>query len=479
MSDRYGKLDKKGIEFLQTITCRDRVYWGDKISEEYSHDEMPEYGVFQPDAVVEVESAREVSDIMNFADKKEIPVVPRGAGTGLAGGAVAINGGIVISMVRMNRIIGFDEDNLTVDVEPGVLLMDLASAALERDLFYPPDPGEKTATIGGNVMCNAGGMRAVKYGVTKDYVRAIEAVLPDGEIVHFSSNVAKNTSGYNIKDLVVGSEGTLCIATRITLRLIPLPKKSNSLVVPFPSLEKCIETVPLFFKNKLIPTAIEFIQRDVISAAEEYLGKFFPEKSSDYYLILTFDGNSREELDKDCETAARICLDNDALDVYLCDTDERKEAVWSVRGACLEAIKCSTTQLDECDVVVPRNRIPDFVRFAKKVSTEGGVRITTIGHAGDGNIHVSICRDDLDEKSWQERVGFIMTQLYKKAAELGGQVSGEHGIGHVRIDALQNSVGERSYDLFKAVKLAFDPKSILNPGKVVQTAEALMAGLPN
>lgn len=468
MNFKYNKLTEEGIKYLKSVTAEDRVLTGAEIKEEYTRDEAPEYGVYMPDAVVEAVSAEEVSKVMKYAWENCIPVVPRGAGTGLSGGAVAKYGGIVLSLAKMNKIIGFDLDNLTVDVEPGVLLMDLAAEANKLGLMYPPEPGERSATIGGNVMTNAGGMRAVKYGVTRDFVRALEVVLSDGEIIKLSSNVAKNTSGYDLKNLVIGSEGTLCIATKITLRLLPLPKKLVSLLVAFSSLKECIETVPKYFKARLIPNALEYIQRDVIQYAEEYLGKKFPEKTAEAFLLLTFDGNSKNEVDEYCEEAARISLESGAYDVFICDTDERKESVWSVRGVTLEAIKSTTTQVDECDVVVPRNKIAEFEQYARRVAKETRLRITTIGHAGDGNIHLSICRDSQTDDEWHESTKEFLDKMYEKAKELDGQVSGEHGIGHAKIDTLEKFIGKRTFDLFKAVKLAFDEKNILNPGKVVR-----------
>ncbi|HHV71867.1 MAG TPA: FAD-binding protein, partial [Clostridia bacterium] len=359
----YKRLSSPDIDFLRSVCTPERVYVGEEINEDFTHDEMAEYGKFAPEVVVEALSTEEVAAIMKYAYENNIPVTPRGSGTGLCGGAVAIHGGILLSLAKMNRILEIDEDNLMVTVEPGVLLMDLAKTVEEKGLFYPPDPGEKSATIGGNVMTNAGGMRAVKYGVTRDYVRGMEVVLPNGEILEFGGKVIKNSSGYSLKDLIIGSEGTLGIVTKIVLRLLPLPKKTISLLIPFDNLDMCIETVPKIIKSKVVPTAIEFMQREVIEAAEEYLGKNFPDSSSDAYLLLTFDGNSLEEVERACDEVARICLEAGALDVYISNTQERQESIWSARGAFLEAIKSSTPEMDECDVVVPRNQIANFIKY--------------------------------------------------------------------------------------------------------------------
>lgn len=466
----YKKIDEKDIAYFEKLLGTERVFYGSAVKEEFTHDEMAEPDICMPELVIEAGTAEEVSKIMRYAYDNNIPVVPRGAGTGLSGGAVAKYGGIVLSLAKMNHILKWDLDNLVVECEPGVLLMELAAAASDKGLLYPPDPGEKTATLGGNVLCNAGGMRAVRYGVTRDYVRAIEGVLPDGEIVRFSSNVVKNTSGYDLKDLIIGSEGTLCIATKLTLKLLPLPKYSYSLVVPYGSLEACIETVPKFINSALTPTAIEFIQRDVIDAAERYLGKQFPDKTSDSYLILMFDGNSKPEVNAACDAAADICMASGAIDVFLCNTDERKDAVWSVRGACLEAIKCSTKESEECDVVVPRNKIAEFVKYAKQVSETHKIRITTLGHAGDGNIHVQICRDSLSEQDWKKGKENVLGDLYAAAKAMDGQVSGEHGIGYVKLDALRAFSDPAVYKIYQGIKRTFDEKNILNPGKVIAMA---------
>lgn len=463
----YKKLDAKDIEFLVSILDKDRVFIGEAINDDFSHDEMG--GISKmPDVLVEVLTTDEVSKIMKYAYENMIPVVARGSGTGLVGGSVPIYGGIMINMSKMNKILEIDEENLTLTLEPGVLLMEISKYVEEFDLFYPPDPGEKSATIAGNINTNAGGMRAVKYGVTRDYIRGLEVVLPDGEILNIGGKVVKNSSGYSIKDLICGSEGTLGIVTKAILKLIPLPKKAISLLIPFPNLDLAIGTVPKIVKSKSAPTAIEFMQREVILAAEEFLGKKFPDNSSDAYLLLTFDGNSVEEIEKAYESVANICLEEGALDVFITDTDERKEAVWSARGAFLEAVKATTTDMDECDVVVPRNKVAEFIKYTNELQKEFDVRIRSFGHAGDGNLHVYVLKDELTDKAWEKKIEVVFEAMYSKSRELEGLVSGEHGIGFAKKSYMLEQYGPIYVALMKNIKLAFDPKNILNPGKVCQ-----------
>lgn len=462
----YKKVTKEDVEHLRKICSAERVYIENAINEDFTHDEMPKYGKHMPEVVVEAISIDEVSAIMKYAHDNNIPVTPRGSGTGLCGGAVTIYGGILLSLAKMNKILELDEENLTITVEPGVLLMDLIKVVAEHGLMYPPDPGEKSATIGGNVMTNAGGMRAVKYGVTRDYVMGLKVVLPNGELIKLGGKIAKNSSGYSLKDLIIGSEGTLGIVTEIMLKLIPEPKITISLLVPFDNLDACIETVPEIIKSKNVPTAIEFMQREVIEAAEEYLGKKFPDKSSDAYLLLTFDGNSKEEIERIYENVAHICLDAGAVDVFISDTEERQESIWTARGAFLEAIKSSTPEMDECDVVVPRNKIAEYVKYVNGLENEYGIRIRSFGHAGDGNLHVYVCKDDLTDDIWHRKCDAVMKAMYDKAIELKGQVSGEHGIGHAKIPYLKESIGDTAINLMRSIKRSFDPKNILNPGKV-------------
>ena len=461
----YNKITQTDIAALQAIVGETEVFWGEAINEDYAHDELGGIS-HMPEVLVRARSTEEVSAIMRLADQRCIPVTVRGSGTGLVGAAVPICGGILLETTKMNKILSMDPNNLTVTVQPGVLLMELSAFAEENDFLYPPDPGEKSATIGGNISTNAGGMRAVKYGVTRDYVRALTVVLPNGEILKLGAAVAKNSSGYSLKDLVIGSEGTLCIITEAVLKLVPLPKVSVSLLVPFPDMKQAIEAVPHIIRSKVIPTAIEYMSRDTILFSESYLGKRFPDTKNDAYILLTFDGNSQAQVEQDMSTVAELCLQIGALDAYIVDTEERKKSVWSARGAFLEAIKASTTEMDECDVVVPGNQVDTFIKYTHELAVEFGVRIPSFGHAGDGNLHVYICRDELSDADWEKTLSAVFDRMYEKSVELGGLVSGEHGIGYAKKDFLKRQYGDTPIALMQGIKQVFDPKNILNPGKV-------------
>ena len=461
----YNKVTAADIFALQAIAGETDVLYGDAINPDYSHDELGGISCM-PEVLVRVQSTQEISAIMTHAWERNIPVTVRGSGTGLVGAAVPIHGGILLETTKMNKILALDANNLTVTVQPGVLLMELAAFAQENDFLYPPDPGEKSATIGGNISTNAGGMRAVKYGVTRDYVRSLTVVLPNGQIQTFGAAVAKNSSGYSLKDLIIGSEGTLAIICEAVLKLVPLPKVSISLLVPFPDMKSAIEAVPHIIRSKVTPTAIEYMSRDTILFSESYLGKRFHVTKNDAYILLTFDGNTDAQVEQDMSTVAELCLQIGALDAYIVDTEERKKSVWSARGAFLEAIKASTTEMDECDVVVPGNQVDTFIKFTHDLADEFHVRIPSFGHAGDGNLHVYICRDTLNDTDWERIKGACFDRMYEKAVELGGLVSGEHGIGYAKKEFLKRQDGETPIALMQGIKQVFDPKNILNPGKV-------------
>lgn len=465
----YNKMTQEDFDAIRRMTDPGRVWVGDAIATEYFHDEMPNYGTYQPELYVEVLNKEEISAIMAYAYERNIPVVCRGAGTGLAGGASCKFGGIMLSVMRMNKIFPVDHKNQTITVQPGALLLDVQAAAKEEGLFYPPDPGEKTASIGGNVITNAGGMKAVRYGLTRDFVRCIEAVLPDGSIVNFSSNVVKNTTGYDIKDLVIGSEGTLCILTEVTLKLLPAPNKSCTMVIPFHSLEECADMVPVILELPFVPTAIEFLERELIDMVEKNLKKPLPVSEGEAVLIVMYDASTQNELDTGVEMLCEKALEHGAIDVAIADTPERADSVWSVRGGILEAMKAESVAQEECDVVVPRAHIAEYVRIAKGIGAKYGICVEPCGHCGDGNIHTEMLRPaGMSDEEWESGTHACLKELYETAKRFGGQLSGEHGIGNGRLEYLKDFIDPRLYRLYQAVKLAFDDKLILNPGKMIE-----------
>ena len=463
----FRKLETRDIEALSAITGRDYVSVRDEIHPDYTHDEMTHYGCFDPELVIQPGCTEEVSQILAYADQEHLPVTTRGAGTGLCGGCVPIHGGIVMSMMRMNKILEIDEQTMNAVLQPGVLLMEIIEEAANHNLLYAPDPGEKSASVGGNVMTNAGGMRAVKYGVTRDYVRGLEVVLADGSVLTLGGKTSKNSSGYSLKDLIVGSEGTLAVVTKITMKLLPKPRAMTSLLIPFTTLKDALTLVPKIMRLPAVATTIEFMEKEVIQDAQDYLGKDFPNKEFNAYLIVSYSANTPEEMQAMIHDCAELALQEGAEDVFISDTEERQSSIWDARGAFLEAIKNSTTQMDECDVVVDIDKVADFCQFARDLSIQEDIRIRSFGHAGDGNLHIYVLKDALPEDEWQRKVARCMDALYAKAAAMKGQVSGEHGIGHAKRDYLKRSLDPVQIELMKRIKAAFDPNGILNPGKVI------------
>ena len=467
----YNKLSPALAAELGGLLGEKRFQYGDAVKEAYSHDEMPIYGRFMPEAVCLAESTEEVSAIVKLCHENKIPVTVRGAGTGLVGGCVPIHGGIVLSTERMNKILSYDMNNLVVHTQPGVLLCDLAADAMAHGLMYPPDPGEKTATVGGNVSTNAGGMRAVKYGVTRDYVLAMTVVLPNGEVMKLGKTVCKTSSGYSLLHLMIGSEGTLGIITELTLKLIPKPVMDVSLILPFRDIANAIASVPAIKLANLDPQSIEFMERDIVDSSAAYTGNtVFPTavngRSVGAYILVTLVGDSEAELTLKMERLGQGAEQAGAYDVLVVWTDGLKKEVWAARSAFLTVIEAETRLLDEMDVVVPVDRIAEFLVYSHDVAEEYGIRLRSFGHAGDGNLHIYCCSNDMDEAEFRSRVKAIMDKCYAKCTEFEGQVSGEHSIGHAKKTYLRESVGETAYGLMGAIKKAFDPDGILNPGKV-------------
>lgn len=412
-------------------------------------------------AVVKPESTGQVQRILQWAYKNHIPVTPRGAGTNLVGSTVPVQGGIVLDLSGMNRILELDAETMTATVEPGVVLEDFQRYVEERGFFYPPDPGEKTATIGGNISTNAGGMRAVKYCVTRDYVMGLEIVLADGRILTVGSKNIKDSSGLSLKNLLIGSEGTLAVITKCILKLIPRPECSRSVVVPFASLEDGIRSVLAIKNGNADPTAIEFVERKVISLGEEYLHLSFPYPQANAYLILTADGR-KEEVDWKLEQLKAVTEAHGALDFLVLTDEKLSQDVWRIRGALVKAVEVVSEQ-EPVDLVVPVNRTAEFVSFVNELEKTAGMQFISFGHAGDGNVHLCVVRGNLPEEEWLRRKRENMHKIYRKAYELGGLTSGEHGIGLSKKEFFLAETEPAKLELMRAVKKSFDPKLLLNP----------------
>jgi glycolate oxidase len=373
------------------------------------------------------------------------------------------HGGIVLDMTLMNHIIELDYETFTATVEPGVVLQDFQSYVEERGLFYPPDPGEKLATIGGNISTNAGGMRAVKYGVTRDYVMGIEAVLPDGSIIQVGSKNIKDSSGLSLKNLIIGSEGTLAVITKCILKLIPKPETSVSAVVPFDSLNAGIENVLNIIKENANPTAIEFVEKKVIRLGEEFLHIRFPYPSAKAYIILTFDGRE-EEVQANIQRIKEVVLAREALDFILLEDKELSENVWKLRGALVKAVEAVSEQ-EPVDIVVPINKTAEFIEFVNELEEHTGMHMVSFGHAGDGNVHLCVVRGTRTQLEWEKERSKNMSIIYHKAYGLCGLTSGEHGIGLTKKEYFLKETDDVSLNLMRRVKAAFDKKSILNSHK--------------
>ena len=434
-----------------TAALPESVLTGDQISEDYAHDEMVSAGFRMPDAVVMARSTDEVSKACKILYENNIPIIPRGAGTGLSGGCAPICGGVVIDTTKMNHILRWDLDNGLVHIEAGVLLADLTAACTERGMFYPPDPGQRFAAVGGNVATNAGGMRAVKYGCTREYVRTMTVVLPDGRVVKLGGEPSKNSSGYSLLHLLIGSEGTLGIITEIGLKLIPQPKFQVSLLGMFEDLEACIRCVPVVKHSGLDPQSYPAVSEGTNVGA---------------YLLTTFDCRREEEMEETMEAAAEVMLEGGALDVLVFDNANAMKAAWDMRRAVPEAILETYDKVEECDIVVPISYITEIVEYAQSLADEVGLDINTYGHAGDGNIHIKLCANDMEEQEFRARSDKFLDLIYAKGKGMNALISGEHGIGAVSVRRLEDYVGSDVMQLMQGIKAVFDPKGLLNPGKV-------------
>ena len=405
-------------------------------------------------------STEEVSGVMRFAHENGIPVTPRGAGTNLVGSTVPHGNGIILDLSLMNHVLEIDENTLTAVIEPGVVLQDFQKLVEERGLFYPPDPGEKTATIGGNISTNAGGMRAVKYGVTRDYVRGLELVLADGKVITVGSKNVKDASGLSLKNLIIGSEGTLAVITKCILKLIPKPERSLSAVIPFPDLNTGISAVLSIIRANVNPTAIEFAERSVISLGEDFTGLKFPCPEAGAYIIVTLDGRE-SEVSGNAELLREAAAKAGALDFITLDDPETAANIWKVRGCLVKAVEAVSEQ-EPVDLVVPIDKTADFIRRVHEVEEKSGMQMVAFGHAGDGNVHLCMVRGNRDDQQWERDLRQNMTEVYNYAYSLGGLTSGEHGIGVAKRPYYLSSVSPDNLAVMRAIKSAMDDKHILN-----------------
>lgn len=464
MSD-YLIPEQSDIEFFKSIVGDSAVLTDIDDKAPYCKDETEDFH-FEPHCVVKPSDANQISAIMAHCNKRKIAVTPRGGGTGLSGGALCVHGGVCLSLEKMNRVIEIDTKNLIAVVEPGVIVEELHNAAAEHGLMYPPDPASKgSCTIGGNIAECAGGPRAVKYGVTRDYVLGVKAVLPTGESISTGGKLLKNVTGYGLTQLITGSEGTLAIVVEATLKLIPLPLYKVSLLVPFETSGAAVKALNMIFMNKITPAAAEFMERVAVETAEKMLGKKFPCAGAGAMLLLELDGNDKDALARECEKAGETLLENGARDVLVAETALKQKELWDLRRSIGEAVKKISAYKEE-DTVVPRAVLPELIESLKRISTAHGFTTICYGHAGDGNVHANIIRGDMDEKKWREDLPDAIADVHRAVVELGGSISGEHGIGFSQKKYLPIAIGSVEIELMKKIKSIFDPAGILNPGKI-------------
>ena len=462
----YSKVDETIADRLASIVGKKNVLVSEGDRADYAMDETPDLR-FLPEVVVKPASAGEVAEVMRMANESKIPVTPRGAGTGLSGGALPVYGGMLISMERMDQILEIDKENLMVTTQPGVITGRLQEATEELGLFYPPDPASlDSCSIGGNVAEGAGGPRAVKYGVTKDYVRGLESVLPTGEILSSGGKLVKDVTGYDLVGLLVGSEGTLAIVTKIVLQLLPRPKKKVDLLVPFLSLEAAAQTVSEIIRNQIVPTAIEFMERKAIRITEEYLNKDVPFHDAEAQLLIEIDGHRESEIEQDYEMIGEILLKSGAYDVFVADSSPAQRRLWEIRRSILEALKAVSPILCGEDVVVPRMAIPTLIKDVKRITERNGFEAICFGHVGDGNVHIEIMKGDSDYELWRQVLPKMIEEIFDTVLSLGGMITGEHGVGFTKKKYLPKALGEDQVNLMRRLKGAFDPNNILNPGKI-------------
>lgn len=455
------------IDAFKKIVGEQYVFVDEEVLQHYAHDETEDLHFF-PDVVIKPANAEEISGILKICNQYKIPVTPRGAGTGLSGGALPHLGGVLLSMERMNKIIEIDERNLQVVTESGVITEVLQDAVKTKNLFYPPDPSSRgSCMIGGNISENSGGPKAVKYGVVKDYVLNLEVVLPSGEIMWTGANVLKNATGYNFTQLIVGSEGTLAIVTKAVLKLIPLPKHDLLMLVPFRNAENACAAVSAIFTAGYTPSAMEFMERDALEWGVRYIDDAIVHIDDDVqaHLLIEVDGNDVDVLMKEMEGISEVAMRFDCGEILFADDAQQKAQLWKLRRRVPEAVKSHSVYKEE-DTVVPRAELPLLLKGVKETGRKYGFQSVCYGHAGDGNLHVNIIKGNLTEEQWNGSLKNGIIEIFELVKKLGGTISGEHGIGLVQKEYLPIVFDETQMRLMKEVKKIFDPNNILNAGKI-------------
>ena len=464
----YNKISKPILDEFLLLLGEESVLTDSESLSHYGHDETENLN-FPPEILLKPRSVEHVSKIMKLANQYNIPVTPIGARTGLSGGSLSIHGGIGISMEKFNKILEIDEDNLQVHVQPGVITQLLQEEVAKKGLYYAPDPASRgSCFIGGNIAENSGGPRAVKYGVTKDFVLNLELVLPNGEIINTGANTLKNSTGYNITQLLVGSEGTLGIVTKATLKLIPLPKFNKLILVPFSSAVDACSAVASIFKAGVIPSALEFMDRKAVDFTVKYIEEANLEMSEDTnaLLLIEVDGNNPEYLMDEIQKIIDVVATHNCDENILFAEDEaQKEQLWFIRRRIGEAVKVNSIYKEE-DTVVPRYKLPDLLSGVKKIGDKYGFESICYGHAGDGNLHINIIKGDLSDLQWEKELPKAIREVFTLTVSLGGTISGEHGIGWVQKNYMDIAFNDIELELMRDIKKVFDPKNIMNPSKI-------------
>ena len=461
----YNKIDSIVLGKLQEIVGKDFVFTDKETIDIFSKDETENYS-FPPELVIKPSNAEEISAILQIANEYMIPVIPRGGGTGLSGGALPVMGGISLSLERMNKILEIDENNFQAIVQPGVITQVFQEELESKGLFYPVDPASRgSCFIGGNIAECSGGPRAAKYGTTKDYVLGLQFVSAEGDIIDAGARTLKNVTGYNLSQLITGSEGTLGIVTKIIFKILSLPKYKKVILIAFGSVENCITSVAEFYKSGIIPSALEFLTKDAVKAAEAHLGKPFPNSDAEAQLLVELDGNNETVINEEIEKIAELAEKFGATDIILAEERQKMDDLWALRRSVGEAVKAISTYKEE-DTVVPRYKLPELAKGIKEISEKFGLTIIFYGHAGDGNLHVNILKKDLTEEVWKNLVDKAIREIFTLTVSLGGMISGEHGIGYSQKKYLPIALGKKQIELMKQIKKVFDPNNILNPGKI-------------